>query len=541
MPASTFPCPHCSAPLRVRDRRYAGTRVNCPDCGSLLLIVAEEPDGFSARPADGESDAESASPVYAPVREPRREWMRPLTRRLAAWGGGAAETARRGQRWLVDRTRALLHNPVAVAWIVAGAGTLMFVLALLPGTQNSTDRPAGVGEPDGGGSSGLRADRQGAASGAAVAERPDDDVESRLGALGGRISEYREEHEHFPRGTVDADDLPPGERLSWLAALAAADPEREPQPVWDHSWRDPVNERFIRQRIPGFQNPGMEQLVDDEGFPATHFAGVAGVGADAPKLPADHPRAGLFGFNRTTTAEDVKDGTSQTMMVAGVTKDNGAWAAGGRATVRPFTKTPYINGPDGFGTGQPDGMHVLMADGSVRFLSKETDPSVIRHMAAMADGLPPDSSAPGEPGELAETSPPDEPQAAETGQEREPSAPGPPPLPPGNVSQLVTPEPPQPVNVEAALAQPILRFEQKRSAPFEDLLLQVEEMAGVPVRFEKGRAHPPEEIAGRRVTLALENTTVGEILRALLKRVGLRYVVESDGIRIEPAPADAAD
>ena len=61
----------------------------------------------------------------------------------------------------------------------------------------------------------------------------------------------------------------------------------------------------------------------------------------------------------------------------------GPWAQGGRATVRPLTRTPYIHGPDGFGSGQPDGMVVGYADGHAGFLSKDIDPHVMEQLASV--------------------------------------------------------------------------------------------------------------------------------------------------------------
>jgi hypothetical protein len=54
--------------------------------------------------------------------------------------------------------------------------------------------------------------------------------------------------------------------------------------------------------------------------------------------------------------------------------------------VRPLTKAPYVNGPDGFGSGQPDGMLAGMADGSVRFLARDIDPHVLEQLATIHGG-----------------------------------------------------------------------------------------------------------------------------------------------------------
>ena len=205
---------------------------------------------------------------------------------------------------------------------------------------------------------------------------------------------------------------------------------------------------------------------------------MAGVGADAAELPLHHGRAGIFGYNRTTRVEDVRDGTANTIMVAGVQSSLASWAGGGAATIRPFAKEPYVNGPDGFGTGQPDGMHVLMADGSVRFLSRDTDPVILRRMAAMADGLPLDAKVPGEPDT--------------TGLNPPPLA-GVPPVPPnGGAVAAVPAADEQPIDVplapdlpvidvDAALRQRIVSIEQPEPVPASKLLQQVAEMAGVTI------------------------------------------------------------
>ena len=67
--------------------------------------------------------------------------------------------------------------------------------------------------------------------------------------------------------------------------------------------------------------------------------------------------------------------------------------------MRGLSREPYINGPDGFGTGSPDSMQVLMADGRVLAVSDKIDPRIFRRMAAKADGLPLDESEEGEPGD----------------------------------------------------------------------------------------------------------------------------------------------
>ena len=119
----------------------------------------------------------------------------------------------------------------------------------------------------------------------------------------------------------------------------------------------------------------------------THYVGVAGVGEEAAQLPANHAKAGMFGYGRQTGQQDLVRGGANTIAVLGVQDQCGPWAQGGRATVSPLTQKPYINGPDGFGSGQPDGMVAGMADGSVRFLSKNIDPHVMEQLATIRGGI----------------------------------------------------------------------------------------------------------------------------------------------------------
>jgi len=251
-------------------------------------------------------------------------------------------------------------------------------------------------------------------------------------------------------------------------------------------------------------------------------------------LPVGHSRAGIFGVNRRTRLADIKDGQANTMMLAGVTRDIGGWAGSGTATMRPLSREPYINGPDGFSTGENEGMSVLMADGSVRFLSSNTDPRLMRRMAAMADGFPLDVKVPGEPGDprpITQPKPPGDPVAKANGAE---------PIPPPNEEHValaepavVAPVPPRVIDVAALLSQKILVYEHRQAAPFRVVLREVEEMVGAPIRIDKEQLGAAADQLEKPITVKkLEETTVGAILTAVVKQAGLAFVVERDGIRI---------
>ncbi len=202
------------------------------------------------------------------------------------------------------------------------------------------------------------------------------------------LIDYQQAEGELPPGAVGGSLLPPETRLSWIAELLPyighADWHRSLR--FGYAWNSPQNRSITRRPLDRFVNPALGPGRTEAGYPVTHYVGVAGVGPDAATLPADHPRAGVFGFGRRTRLEDIGDGTSNTIAILGVTKDVGAWAAGGHATVRPLTQRPYVNGPDGFGSGQVDGMLAGMADGSVRFISKDIDPEVVELLATINSG-----------------------------------------------------------------------------------------------------------------------------------------------------------
>jgi hypothetical protein len=179
--------------------------------------------------------------------------------------------------------------------------------------------------------------------------------------------------------------LPPETRLSWIASLLPymghADWHQKLER--GNSWNSPQNLAVVRQPLGEVINPAFGASTTPAGFPVTHYVGVAGVGEKAGRLPLDHPQAGVFGYGRSARPQDIADGTANTIAVLGVRDGLGPWAAGGQPTVRPLTQPPYVNGPDGFGSGQPDGMLAGMADGAVRFISKDVDPRVIEQLATI--------------------------------------------------------------------------------------------------------------------------------------------------------------
>ena len=482
MSVSSFVCPHCNTLLRIRDKVFIGKEIGCPQCSGMVLVNVDDA---------GELMGVAPDPAMVPVK------TRPVMPRVS--------TRAISREWM-----RFVQNPVAVAWVVAAAITLAILAAIVPWSDSDTQ----AAQPDP-----PQQKSNDPSPDTAIVVPVAVDAKAQLERLSQLVAAYSARHGHLPAASVAAGDLDPDKRFSWLALLASDQRLASfAPPVWNRPWNDPANDRFVRQRVSQFQNPQVPRAVSADNYPATTYVGVGGLGVDGPMLPANHVRAGIFGHNRRTQRQDIKDGESQTMMLAGVTAHLGSWAAGGNATVRPFAQEPYVNGPDGFGTGESDGMSVAMADGSVRFLSKDTDPAVVRQLAAMADGFPPSSEQINEAPAI--------PVADAPAESEQPRVPEPEPV------DAPRP-PPQRAASVIAFEQRIREYAPSRPVAFRELLMEMEELAGVPIRLSEDIDPATDPLMDSEIRLERQtDTTVGALVQSFAEAAGLTYTIERDGVTL---------
>ncbi|VTR96690.1 DUF1559 family PulG-like putative transporter [Tuwongella immobilis] len=188
---------------------------------------------------------------------------------------------------------------------------------------------------------------------------------------------------------------PPNQRVSWMVEMLphlgmdslsrAVDRQK--------SWSDDVNLAIGEAWVPYFLDPRYApntwraRLPQSKGreLGATHFVGVAGVGENAAYLPANDPRAGMFGNDRDIKLTDITDGLSNTAYVIQVPPTySRPWIHGG-ATV---AGVPENRSMAPFNTKVPgqDGTIVLMADGSIRILKGNTPDAIVRSIATIRGG-----------------------------------------------------------------------------------------------------------------------------------------------------------
>jgi prepilin-type processing-associated H-X9-DG protein len=230
-----------------------------------------------------------------------------------------------------------------------------------------------------------------------------------LREVGMGFNRYAEAHGgELPPGTVPNAALEPGRRLSWMAAVLPyltegqpAGKKAPPPKKWQtlagqldlkRAWDEPPNAEAAGINVPAFFCPALDRPDPLRQPGLTTYPGLAGVGPDAARLPKTDRRAGVFGYDRVITRQDVTAGISFTMMVAETTRDLGPWVAGGPSTVRslPPGETHYVGVGRPFGGLHPDGANVLWVDTSVRFVKSSVAPEVFRAQATLAGAEAPD-------------------------------------------------------------------------------------------------------------------------------------------------------
>ncbi|MEZ6057361.1 MAG: hypothetical protein R3C01_11725 [Planctomycetaceae bacterium] len=575
MEARQVHCPKCHTKLRVRDDSLLGKSFACPDCGEMLHLDRDDAGAVMCRLAANVPQQEKvpkgkARPHVTPAAtNTARSASSPMSTTATT---GATSSPERGTvpSWKTYIT------PQRIVWGIASLLGLAVIVWVATGGESTPDKPNDQElltdahkqpievpvSPDQRQRDEL-IEKIPATPRESLPQLPSTEQDEllknpaalRLHELGELLTSHHERTGQFPASPIEAQGLPPEQRLGWLADVVSQEPNRRPdapQPLWDRPFDDPLNSPFVRQRQERFLNP-LFNSAGAQGFPATNFVGVAGVGVDAPLLAVDHPRAGVFGYDRRTTLNDITDGTSNTLLVVGLRERHAPWGSGGASTIRGLTDAPYVHGPDGFGTGQVNSMFVLMADGSVRQVSDQVDPLLVRRMAAMRDGYPLDPAVPGEPGTpRPTTTPPAGLPLAGTPGEKPPVGAVPPEVMRPNIptKEVVSPDdrpisvpvapsidpvPPPDYDIERALAQKLSRYSQTKPAKVSDLLDQLEEMLNIPVNRDAVATSPQADHLEKLLTLDLRDTTLQQLLDTIAEKSNLHYTATRDqGIVIFP-------
>lgn len=214
----------------------------------------------------------------------------------------------------------------------------------------------------------------------------------RLKQLGLAFHNFHDIFGAFPSaGTMTQD----GELLhGWPIAIGPGAWFQAPDDMdYGRGWRSPANERIYKCQISLFVNPSQAGTVfDDDGFGLCHLAGnvhvlpIRTIHVDTLPSGPNYRQAirDAYFQRHGMSIEQITDGTSNTILLGTVAQNFKPW--GHPANVRD-PALGVNRSPEGFG-GPPawHGGQFLMCDGSVRFLSKDTDLSLMKALATPAGG-----------------------------------------------------------------------------------------------------------------------------------------------------------
>ena len=229
------------------------------------------------------------------------------------------------------------------------------------------------------------------------------ECQNNLRLIGLAINHYHDKRGHYPEAIVPNPALPAGEpdrHLSWLAGILPYLEDR-PQPTGPGAppprpstglqtyerldlgtaWDAPENRAAVATPLRWYRCPSDPRRAAPGAPALTNYVGLTGLGPDAAALPASDPRAGFFGYERRLTRDELHAarGDSRTLAAAETTWENGPWAQGGPATVRPLdpAQRPYAGPGRPFGGSHPHTFNALFADGEAGPFRDGINPAVL--------------------------------------------------------------------------------------------------------------------------------------------------------------------
>jgi len=229
--------------------------------------------------------------------------------------------------------------------------------------------------------------------------------------VGLSLHSYEFHFESLPPGVTNPDgpirNEPQGNHVSWIVKVLPYLEQNVLYRKFDQAagaYAD-VNAELRAVRLRPLECPTNNLPNTNEAKTIAHSS-YAGCHHDA-EAPIDKDNHGLLFLNSKIKYAQIYDGSSSTILLGEliVSPEGLGWASGTRATLRntsaieagqAYLGTGQARDAEkeragtlavgGFGSFHPGGANFGFADGSTRFLSKNTDPTVLRLLGNRADG-----------------------------------------------------------------------------------------------------------------------------------------------------------
>ena len=404
-----IPCPGCGQPLVIAATPAAsqgvyvactcgraflapesmrGRQAQCRGCGRMLQVpaYAAEPDPLGLGPLDS---LPAMPPAMLPMSHQQSEIPWDALKVIAGCGAGLLAIV------MIVTT---ILNYMREGEVAPAAPTVASAPAIKPPptpvpSTSSSSLPAATPSPEATTTPSSASSSTEPAASVTTSEKSSSSagIERLPSGLKDWYAQPAEKLKPIPRAKPDD---PATTQFSWLTGLLPFIGRMDLYEKFDFKEKltKGKNLQLAATQVPEFLNP-LDDHQKWKGYPfngmaLTHFVGISGVESArnvvAAKLPRTDPRAGVFGYDEVARPEDIKDGQSQTAMIAGAGALPNPWVFGGGATIRG-ARDPLFGGTSGLGTkGVPGGGSVVvMADGSVRHVSGNVDPKVFRAMCTI--------------------------------------------------------------------------------------------------------------------------------------------------------------
>jgi hypothetical protein len=359
-------CPGCGAKYRVSERA-AGKSLRCQSdgCGEEISVPEIDDDDFASNLDEAAADFGQPLPAPVPASTPNKTPAR--REKKASATRGPVETS-----WFAYASLSLGLCSIISSYLT-GLPAVVFGIIALVRIHQSRGRLLGTKMAVIGIGFGSLAPALVFALIYPAIQAKREAVwrlqsANNLKAIGLGLQNYHDGNQGFPPGAIA--DKAGREHHGWQAPLLPYVEQMEVYKQVDFNvpWNDSKNRVPMQTQVASYVSPGIAEIKDAAGYALTHYAG----------------NSQLFRPNRAFRISEITDGTVNTILAGEAAGNFQPW---GHPENCRDPGNGISAGPDSFGRPHfPPVAGFVMCDGSVRFLSRNIDPKILKALATPAGG-----------------------------------------------------------------------------------------------------------------------------------------------------------